>query len=295
MTRLLEADRPRPAFDAEQNASYRKALDKVMGDVDKLNRTAQDRTIDLLAELRAQVVATISDADAPSRAMYERTLGQIDEAIRRFIERYRTDVARLQTQGFNLGVALTQAPLAAGGVAVGAAGISDDLIDIATQFSADLIQGIGDELRKRINNELVGVLVGAQTPSDAVAKIGRNLTDPNHFRTIGARAQAIVVTEIGRVQALASQARQNELAAIVPGLRKRWVHARVGEARQAHLEADARYSFDGSIGPIPVGANFSINGHAARFPRDPSLPASETVHCRCQSVPVIVETEETAS
>lgn len=293
MTRLLEATRP--AFDAEQNAAYRKALDAVMDDVGKLNRTAQDRTIDLLGELRAEVVATIAEVDSPSRAMYERTLGQIDEAIRRFIERYRADVARLQGQGFNLGIALSQAPLVAGGVAVGVGAISDDLIDIATQFSADLIGGIGADLRKRINNELVGVLVGAQTPGDAVRKIGRNLHDPNHFRTIGARAQAIVVTEIGRVQALASQARQNELAGIVPGLRKRWVHARVGEARQAHLAADARYGFSGAIGPIPVDANYSINGHAARFPRDPSLPASESVHCRCQSVPVIVETEETAS
>lgn len=294
MTRLLEADRPRPAFDAEQNAAYRKTLDQVMGDIGKLNRTAQDQTIDLLGELRAQVVATITDADLGSRQMYVRTLGQIDEAIRRFVERYRTDVSRLQAQGFDLGIALSQAPLAAGGVAIGAAGISDELVDIAARFSADLIGGIGDELRKRINAELIGVTLGAQTPQDAVRKIGRNLTDPNHFRTVGARAQAIVVTEIGRVQAIASQARQNELAQIVPGLRKRWVHARVGDARRAHLEADARYGFDGAVGPIPVDANFSINGHAARFPRDPSLPASETVHCRCQSVPVIVEVDAAA-
>jgi len=278
MTRLLEVTDPRRA--------YQRKLDQLLGQLGQLDRAGQRQTLELLAELRRQVVAAIPNVSELTRPAYERTMRAIDEALRRFVERYRVDVALLGRQGFDLGIALAQAPLVAGGIAVGASALTDELVDLATRFSADQIGNIGDDLRRRINAELLGALTGTQTPQDAVGKIGRNLRDANHFRTVGARAQAIVVTELGRLSAIATQARLAELATTMPGLRKRWLHSHVGQARPAHLEAEARYAADGTVGPITVAETYTVNGHRALFPRDPSLPASETVHCRCHSIPV---------
>lgn len=271
--------------------AYAKALEDLIARSDNLDRTARRQTIELLSRLRAEVVATIAETTPGSRPAYRRALRSIDEAITRFVARYRISVNELQKAGFDLGIALAEQPLVDGGFAVGVSGVSDQLVDLAAGFSADLIGNIGSELRKRINTELVAVALGTQTPTDAISKIGRNMTDPSTFRTIGARAQAIVTTEVGRVQSIATQARMSELSNTLPGLRKRWMHAHVGTPRPNHLAAEKRYGINGNTGPIGVDDDFTIGGHKARYPRDGRLPASETVNCRCSTAPILIEVE----
>ena len=276
-------------------ARYRRALAAILANLDDLNGQAESDLIDLFAEIRRDVAAHVVDlAGTPTRPMYERTIAGIDDTMRRLAERWQISLDTLQAAGFDIGETLATEPLVAGGMdatLATSAGVTTDLANVLRQFSADLVQGATADLRRRINAEIVAGVVGAKTPQDVAMAIGRNLTDPNHFRTILNRARAITVTELGRAQALGTQAAQQRLAADLgeDEVRKRWLNAHLPGARESHIAAESRYSPEGSIGPIPIDAQFVVAGRAALYPRDPSLPASESVNCHCVSLTVLVD------
>lgn len=273
--------------DPTTSAAYRAELDRIMRQVRKLDRAAQDTAIALVRRLQRQVVDDLAAVGELTAPLYQRTLTQLDNALAAFARQYQIDLTALRADGARLGTALTADTLKAAGLDFALAGIAPEQLAVIAQFDTPLIGGLVAAARTRINAELAAVLLGARSHSDALRNIGSNLRDRNHFRSIAARAQAILVTEVGRAQAVATQAAQNELVRMAPGIRKRWLNAHLPRARPAHLEAEARYHPDGTVGPIPVDHPFSINGHEALYPRDPSLPAAETVHCHCVSVTVV--------
>ena len=289
MARLVERQHRKP-----ERKAYEQAISRLLGQRGRLDAQARRQLLDLLEQLRSRVVAELATATPGSRLALERTRAAIDEAIRSFVNRWRIDLADLQGRGFDLGVAMAEQPVANLGVAVGVSALTDDLLTVAQGFSADLISELAADVRKRINLELVSVATGVKTPVDAVQAIGTSLKDPSVFRTVGARAQAIVTTEVGRIQSLATQARLTQMSQTLPELKKRWVHSGVGNPpRPEHVAAGQRYSPDEVVGPIDVDADFKIGKYSAAYPRDPRLPASETVHCRCAVTP-FVDIEEPA-
>lgn len=59
----------------------------------------------------------------------------------------------------------------------------------------------------------------------------------------------------------------------------KWCHSSVPkEPRQAHIAAHGQI--------VKKGDYFVVNGHKCRYPRDPMLPASESIHCHCYPEPV---------
>lgn len=265
---------------------------KRLGDHDQ---AADLETIEIFSQLRREVAAQIAElTDSPSAALYQRTLEGLDESMTTFANRWGLRFDILQQAGFNMGTELAVNPLEAGLDQTGVfdllrGGPTTDQLRILTLFRTDLVGGLTDDLHRRIRMEVTGVAAGAKTASQAADAIGRNLTDRNHFSTIAHRARAIIATEVGRAQSLGTQAAQTEAARIVPGLRKSWLNAHLPGARQSHLEAEARYREGGPVGPIEVDEPYAVAGRDAMYPRDPSLPASETVHCHCVSISVMVE------
>ncbi len=284
-TRLLEAE-------ALDRTAYRQALRVIMDGLDSLNIDADRAVVDLFDDLRRQTMGIISElGDTPSGPLYQRTLEGIDSSMTDFANRWGLDFWAKQLEGFDLGEDLAGKPIEAGlpNISIGSLGPTTDQLRILAQFRTDLVAGTTAELRKRIRNEVAGVAVGARSFNDAAKAIGANLTDLNHFSTMMHRARAIMVTEIGRAQALATQSAQERAAEVVPNLRKRWLNAHLPGARATHLAAEARYAENGTIGPIPVDAPFSIAGIGAMYPHDPSLPARESVHCHCVSISVVID------
>ncbi len=284
-TRLLEAE----ALDRE---AYRIALREIMDGLDDLNTEADRNTVDLFDDLRRQTMDIIDDlGDTPSGPLYQRSLEGIDSAMTDYANRWGLDFWHEQLKGFDLGEDLAGKPLEAGlpNISIGRVGPTTDQLRILDQFRTDLVAGTTLELRKRIRNEVAGVAVGARSFNDAAKAIGRNLTDVNHFSTMMHRARAIMVTEIGRAQSLATQSAQERAAEVVPNLRKRWLNAHLPGARATHLATEARYAENGIVGPIPVDAPFAVGGFDAMYPHDPSLPAKESVHCHCVSISVVID------
>lgn len=279
---------------------YARELERILADIGGIVAGSEDAMTAILEEARQTIQAHLAtlDLESGTRVILERAMAGTDEALTAMRARLEAEAREAAETAFDAGAALASRPVGAE-FAVGSAAITTDRLGILTQFSADLIQTISNDVRRRINGELVSVIVGAKTPGEAARAIGRNLTDPNHFRTIAHRARAIVVTEVGRAQALGTQAAQEHLAAGQravggPQPRKRWLNAHLPGARATHLAAEARYAPGGDPGPIPIGERFIIAGIAALYPRDPTLPARESVNCHCVSLTVITDADEEA-
>lgn len=278
--------------------SYQKELLAILANLGTLSGQAETEAIRILSRARGEVIDRLAQLglESPSRAMYQRALAGVDQATANMAADLGKSLEALQTQAIGAGFDLAVKPIAGErGLEILASAITQDQLRILSQYSADLIQGLQADIRSKVNAELASVVIGAKSPQSAAVAIGKNLTDKNHFSTIAHRARAIVVTEVGRAQALGTQAGMNTLAATLKAagdssvVRKRWLNGHLPGARQTHLEAEARYAPDGSIGPIPVDQLFEIGGFKALYPRDPSLPASESVHCHCVTVTVIDE------
>lgn len=291
MLRLAEA----APVDPQEYASQ---LYDLLAKLGTLTGEAETGMIEILEEARARIEIQIAEIpwDSPSRVMLERAKAGVDQTMANLAEKMGTTVADLQAQGHAIGVDLAIKPLGGErGFEVVAANVTLDQLQIMQAYSADLVQDISDQLRKRINGEITSVIVGAKTPFAAAKAIGKNLVDPNHFSSIAHRARAIVVTEVGRAQSLGTQAAQDALqralfdAGDPTEVRKRWLNAHLPGARATHLEAEARYAPDGEKGPIPVNAFYEVGGFKAYYPKDPSLPPSESVHCHCVSLTVLDE------
>ncbi len=59
----------------------------------------------------------------------------------------------------------------------------------------------------------------------------------------------------------------------LPNIKKTWIHSGAIDPHQNHIPLDG----------VTVGIDdtFNVGGHQARYPRDTSLPASESIGCMC--------------
>lgn len=88
----------------------------------------------------------------------------------------------------------------------------------------------------------------------------------------GRRAKVIARTEVISGHNAAALSAASSLPADVVAAQQ-WIATRDGRTRPSHATADGQI--------VAVGQPFSVAGVAAAYPGDPSLPASETVQCRC--------------
>jgi len=102
------------------------------------------------------------------------------------------------------------------------------------------------------------------------------------------RADIIARTEIGRAYSISRQARDEESAKILPGLKKQWISypgARDkdmggGRGFVSHVDANGQIR--------DVDQPFEVGGEELMAPRM-GEKAENNVNCRCQSVPYMEE------
>lgn len=155
------------------------------------------------------------------------------------------------------------------------------MLDTYSDFTISLLQNVSDEARAAITREVGLAAVGAKTRDEAIRTIGENLTDRSIFTTLNHRAEAILETEMGRLR---SQARHNRMEALAEdndGLKKYWRTSGDTRVRTSHVLAGQTYTKSRAIG---VDEKFRVGGHDALYPRDISLPAGESVRCRCHAL-----------
>lgn len=94
------------------------------------------------------------------------------------------------------------------------------------------------------------------------------------------RARLISHTEMAKVEnwGVLEGYKQNEFVT-----QKGWLCSMLPDSREAHVEADRRYSDD----PIDINADFEVDGEMLAYPGDPRGSAGNVCECKCSTYPVV--------
>lgn len=143
-------------------------------------------------------------------------------------------------------------------------------------FLTEKVTGVTLDAANKINSALAMVVIGAETPFDAIKRVQDIIGDQ-----AGRRATMIVHTELGRAYSTASQARMSQWTQAVPGLRKKWVQSGKLHPRLEHSAINGQEQ--------PVDRPFVLEGGRVTMmhPHDPQAPARHTINCGCVSIPVL--------
>lgn len=224
-----------------------------------------------LERIRATLAAQPSDFQQWSLPQLEQ---QIQAVMKEFGDRGSQAAAEGTRRAWETGQQLVDEPLKAGGVRI--SGLIQELdtrqLLAMRHFMTDRIKNIGAVAVNRINSELGLVVIGNQSPGEAITSITRLLREQSRDRAL-----TIVRTEIGRVFSAAGQQRQLQAANVVPGLKKQWRRSGKVHSRAAHDAADGQIR--------EVDEPFNVGGFELMYPRDPKAPASQTINCGCESLP----------
>lgn len=238
----------------------------------------------LLDATRSDVIARIAEGGSEFNLS---VLRQIERALEIRIDQFRRDLDRQMRSdlkaAFDLGTELADAPIKT--VTQPLFGVSSELAQVAAEYSAKLITNLSTSMLTEIDGVLRRAALGGLSPFDAIKQVGRSLTDPSIFRSIAARAETIVRTEVLRMQAIASQARMKASADAVSRrgyrLEKQWLTAGDKRVRATHVLVNEQIR--------AVDEPFEVGGEALMYPRDPAGSAEETINCRCVSAPLITK------
>lgn len=253
-------------------------ITRIIREKDLMIRTGTETVRDLLTELNRQVMAEIGKAALGSWDAYSlrQHLDAIEFAMGELAVKARAAADTLLTEAWNSGQALTDAPLAAGGIYSGFH-LSTSVLETMKDFTFNKINGVVGAAWDQVRGEITMGILGGRTPQEVAAAIGKNI-DAGRFASIAQRAEVITKTEMGRAFSQATQLRMEEAAGHVPGLEKQWVHAgHPMKARPTHVAIDGQH--------VPVGEPFRVGGVLMMFPRDPGAPIEETINCGCDHVP----------
>lgn len=260
--------------------SVKSEILRIIREKDAKIRSGTEAVTALLEELQRQVRVDLGQAALGGWDAYmlREMLDALEQQVADYSTRAKGDMSARLDESWQNGVDLVEAPLRVAGQMWAGFGISTSSLDVLKEFAYHKVEGLYGDAWDRIRSELTLGVLGGKTPEEVATAIGRNLTEPSIFKSIGARAEAITRTEMGRVFSMAAQERMREAAQYVEGLEKMWLHAGHPRVpRLAHLALDGVH--------IPVEEPFLVGNIAMMFPRDPAAPASEVINCGCAHVP----------
>ena len=244
----------------------------------------EKRTIaEIKAELEAarrSVIVILSTARSDWQIWQAKVLlDQIDQQLRAWAQVASSLIIGRLGEVADLGIEQAVSALSAGGVGFSlSAGpmIARDFVAVAYQSTPMLITNISSDVLGRVSSILRLATLAQRTPLDAMHEIG-TLTGKGVFSSAFLRGEIIVRTEYGRVAQTANYAALSSLAETQTTLRKEWSAVIDARVRPTHEAADGQI--------VGVDDEYQIGDAKALYPHDPTLPASESINCRCISIP----------
>ena len=275
------------ATDTERARSFASERAKRMRDLARIQRAT---AVELGTQLRTaleRLTAALPGASDFTAWLNPQLRRSVDAVSGELGEMTGETLAAGAERAFEAGVAGVDAPIdQAARLEVPQFSIRDHLASVdrrqleATQrFLTGKMRDVAADAARRINTELGQVMLGVQTPSDAVTAITAELEEATRGRGI-----TIVRTELGRAYSEAGQARMAQASKRLPGLRKQW--RRSGKLH-SRIEHDAA---DGQIRDVDEA--FQVGGVELMYPRDPAGPPGATINCGCQSLPYMASWAE---
>jgi hypothetical protein len=266
--------------DAERKAAFLKERAAQLRIRAALLATTREEVIAMLNEALDEIKALL--ATAPTEyEQYKLPLlqKQIEQTLVIFQNNAADVLAQGATQAWADGQALATMPLEAAGIAVtnSLPPLDTAMLMAMSSFMTNRIQDVGAQAISRINAQLGLVMIGAESPGEAVSTITDILGEESRERAI-----TIMRTELGRVHAVAAQQRMEQAAKYVPGMGKQWRRSGKIHSRENH---DA---IDGQIQLVEKPFALVAKDGTDLFmmhPHDPTAPAGEVINCGCVSIP----------
>lgn len=239
----------------------------------------------LLAELHQQLIMELTAVDVPSFAAHQ--INELLTNTERLMAQYQTQQTAVLGEGvanlYDTGQRAEYEPLLSAGVEAGFYAPNQVQVGILQGFSADLVKGLTDDLRKRLNTQIRIAALGQQSPFAVQRVVTKLLGFTPRGKLLGTgvayEAERIVRTELSRAFNAGHYSQQLMTVTAVPGLLKRWVATGDFRTRESHLRAHAQTLEK----PIPIHDAFTVGGYSLMYPTDPAGPAKETIMCRCRT------------
>lgn len=208
---------------------------------------------------------------------------EISRILQEFGDATAPMVGRAAGDAWQNGQNLTDEPMKAAGEARFVSAmpmLSTNQLMAMRSFMTDKIKGIGTGSANLINTQLGLVVIGAQSPGDAITSVRKILGDQSR-----GHATTIVRTELGRVFSTAGFDRMHQAFKGGVPMDKTWLRSGKLHPRIGHNLAHGQ--------TVPVDQPFNIpsstGGAATKMmhPHDPAAPAKEVISCGCSAVPKV--------
>lgn len=247
----------------------------------------------ILANARGDLLARLADGGGTEWSqVHAITLLREVDAVSNDLDRSLGDaLLSTQSKAQTLAVENTAAMLKAQGIeplpSAGSPVVNINAIMAAqTEAVADMITGVTEEFRTATRRDLRRALSGGLSVRDFERRLGSTLPGPGVFGTVAKRAEVIVRNETADAFQIASEVERKNLGESGFVFRKRWVTSRDGRVRPSHAALDGV--------TVDAEEDFLVGGFPAAYPKDPRLPAGESINCRCVVVTEI-DAEQSAA
>lgn len=170
--------------------------------------------------------------------------------------------------------------------------VSEESLSVIGTLSTELIQGLSDDVSKRLKLEIQRVVMGQRTPFEAT-KAMAHVIGPRGDVGAGAAADRIVRTEVNRAYSMTDelfrQENQDSRPADAPLLIKIWATSEDARVRPTHELVDLKWVYADEEFKVqiadkhgdPSGRHEMMTG-----PHDPKASAGNVVNCRCTTYTV---------
>lgn len=154
--------------------------------------------------------------------------------------------------------------------------VAEQISDTTSSWISQWSQEVSELMHLNSHKELEGILSNGMKTGSSVAEIARNILDAG-IRDEFYKARRAALTETLRAHSVA----QEEAIQQCPAAEfKEWVHTGSyrNEPRENHVKMNGQ--------TVPKNSNFHLTGadgitYLADYPRDPALPAGESINCHC--------------
>ena len=263
--------------DAERAAQIQEVNRKIRkGEVD----AGVQRMLKLLTQARREVLADVASTEWDRHALPQR-LAAIDRQLAHVRGLALADLTADMAEFWGLGAA--QASEAATvGIEVAFQEIPTSLLQTLQSKMGQRVSGLFDFAKEQLDQTLSLALLTGQSREETIAAIGSVLEAgltvkrAGLFGSISTRARFIYRQEVGMAYAVAADARRQQAAKYVRGLKKVWVHD-----GHPHLPRVDHVAMHGQVVDQDEDFENPITGATLAFPRDPSADIGETAGCTC--------------
>ncbi len=259
----------------------RKMGEDIGKDIKGLIESTNDDVLDLLNDSRRRIIADLAEADGFQAWHLENLKKEVERNILQFTKKARGAMDDVIEDLWDKGMKIIALPLVEEGILASPIILSRSLLEQMAAYRNDRIINLGRSAMDKIHSEILMGVMGEKSVSDVIKNIGKNLKDKSVFSSLAARAEAIAMTESGRIFNAASFESLKKSAELIPGLEKEWRHSgKRRYPRRPHRRIHGQH--------IPVNQAFRIvdlrHGGVVKMmhPHDPKAPAGQVIKCGCQ-------------